>query len=259
MEETKAHANEEDVIRLEGVSVQYTAPSERYNTFKEYAIRWMQRKVQHQTFLALNNVNLSIRRNEIFGLVGNNGAGKSTLLKLVARVLRPSIGRVCVKGRVAPLLELGAGFHPELSGRENVFLNGAMLGFTRKEMEEKFDGIVEFSEIGDFIEAPIRTYSSGMLARLGFSVAIDVEPEILILDEVLSVGDEMFQRKCLDRIEHFVKGSATILFVSHSMKMVEEMCSRAAWLDHGEVKAVGEPGEVIEAYRAAQQEPPKTN
>lgn len=252
MEEAKAPAATDEAIRLEGVSVKYTAPSERYNTFKEYAIRWMQRKVRHQSFLALNNVNLTINRNEIFGLIGNNGAGKSTMLKLIARVLRPTTGRVCVRGRVAPLLELGAGFHPELSGRENVFLNGAMLGFTRKEMEQKFDDIVAFSEIGDFIEAPIRTYSSGMLARLGFSVAIDVEPDILILDEVLSVGDESFQRKCLHRIDNFVKGSATILFVSHSMALIEQMCQRAAWLDHGEIKAVGEPGAVIEAYRKSQ-------
>lgn len=245
--------NCDEVIRLENVSVQFSAPSERFNTFKEYAIRWLQRKVQHQHFLALHNVNLTIYRSEIFGIIGNNGAGKSTLLKLIARVLRPSSGRVCVDGRVAPLLELGAGFHPELSGRENVYLNGAMLGFSRADMDRKFDGIVAFSELGDFIEAPLRTYSSGMWARLGFSVAMDVDPDILILDEILSVGDESFQRKCLNRIEQFKRSDATILLVSHNMSLVEEMCKRAVWLDHGQVKAVGNAGEVIEAYRRAQQ------
>jgi ABC-type polysaccharide/polyol phosphate transport system ATPase subunit len=242
----------EEVIRLENVSVKYSAPSERFNTFKEYAIRWLQGKVQHNSFLALHDVNLAVYRNEIFGIIGNNGAGKSTMLKLISRVLRPSTGRVYVKGRVAPLLELGAGFHPELSGRENVFLNGAMLGFSRAEMTRKFPGIVAFSEIGDFIEAPLRTYSSGMWARLGFSVAIDVDPDILILDEILSVGDESFQRKCLNRIDQFIRGKATILFVSHNMALIEQMCQRTVWLDHGEIKAVGETCAVIDAYRKAQ-------
>lgn len=241
-----------EVIRLEKVSVQYRAPSERFNTLKEYVIRSLQGKVRHEAFLALSDVSFSVCRNEIFGLVGNNGAGKSTLLKLIARVLRPSTGRVCVRGRVAPLLELGAGFHPELSGRENVYLNGAMLGFSQAQMNQKFDGIVDFSELGAFIEAPLRTYSSGMWARLGFSVAIDVDPEILILDEILSVGDESFQHKCLNRIENFVKGNATILMVSHNLALIESMCDRVAWLDHGQLKAIGPAKEVVAIYRQAQ-------
>lgn len=253
MEDTSSTAPREAAVRLENVSVKYVAPSERFNTFKEYAIRWLQGKVKHQSFLALNNVNLTVYQNEIFGIIGNNGAGKSTLLKLVSRVLRPSSGRVYVKGRVAPLLELGAGFHPELSGRENVFLNGAMLGFSRTEMNRKFSEIVDFSEIGDFIEAPLRTYSSGMQARLGFSVAMDVDPDILILDEILSVGDESFQHKCLRRIDEIIRGKATVMIVSHNMEMIEKMCQRTAWLDHGEVKAIGETREVIDTYRRAQQ------
>lgn len=252
MEDLRTPLQPDEVIRLENVTVQYRAPSERFNTFKEYAIRWVQGKVQHNNFLALKNVNLTVKRNEIFGIIGNNGAGKSTMLKLIARVLRPSTGRVCVDGRVAPLLELGAGFHPELSGRENVYLNGAMLGFTRSDMDRKINGIIEFSELGDFIEAPLRTYSSGMWARLGFSVAIDTNPDILILDEILSVGDESFQAKCLRRISDFIRGNTTILFVSHSMPLIESMCDRVAWLDHGEVKAVGDKTTVIAAYRAAQ-------
>lgn len=248
----KQETSSDEVIRLENVSVKFTAPSERFNTFKEYAIRWVQGKVQHQVFLALNDVSFSVHRNEVFGIIGNNGAGKSTLLKLIARVLRPSTGRVCVEGRVAPLLELGAGFHPELSGRENVFLNGAMLGFSRKDMARKFDDIVSFAELGDFIEAPLRTYSSGMWARLGFSVAMDVDPDILILDEILSVGDESFQQKCLNRIQSFRQGDATILLVSHNMALVEAMCQRAVWLDHGQVKALGDTRTVIKTYRDAQ-------
>lgn len=254
MEENKTPIADDEVIRLENVSVQYRAPSERFNTFKEYAIRWLQGKVRHESFMALQGVSMAVKRNEIYGIIGNNGAGKSTMLKLIARVLRPSTGRVCVRGRVAPLLELGAGFHPELSGRENVYLNGAMLGFSRAEMNRKFDNILEFSEIGEFIDAPLRTYSSGMWARLGFSVAIDIDPDILILDEILSVGDESFQRKCLRYIENSIKGHTTILFVSHNMALVESMCQRVLWLDHGHVKAVGEPKPVIEAYRMAQKQ-----
>jgi len=239
---------DDEVIRLENVSVRYRVPQERIGTFKEYAIRWVQGKVKHRSFLALQDINLSILKGEVFGLVGENGAGKSTLLKLIARVLRPSSGRITVKGSVAPLLEIGAGFHPELTGRENVFLNGAMLGFTQEEMEEKFPRIVDFAELGDFIEAPLRTYSSGMWARLGFAVATETQPEILIVDEILSVGDESFQHKSLERIQSFKADGATILLVSHSMNMIEQMCQRAAWLSHGNLIAYGSTHAVVEQY-----------
>jgi ABC-2 type transport system ATP-binding protein len=224
-------------------------PSERIRTFKEYFIRRLKGEVQMQTFWALQNVALDVDRGEVFGLVGVNGAGKSTLLKVVARVLRPTKGRVIVRGRVAPLLEMGAGFHPELTGRENVFLNGALLGFSYREMQEKFDQIVDFAELGQFINAPIRTYSSGMYARLGFSVATASEPDVLLVDEVLSVGDEAFQKKCSMRIEAFRLHGTAILLVSHNMDMIKAMCQRAAWLDHGILKAIGEPVQVIQAYR----------
>ncbi len=239
---------QEEVIRLENVTVAYRVPQERIDTFKEYMIRWMQGKIKHRKFLALQNVSLSVRRGEVLGLIGPNGAGKSTLLKLVARVLRPSSGRVVVQGRVAPLLEIGAGFHPELTGRENIFLNGAMLGFSRKEMEEKFQRIVDFAELGDFIDAPLRTYSSGMWARLGFAVATDSQPEVLIVDEILSVGDEAFQRKSLERIQSFQAQGATILLVSHTMETIEKMCQQVAWLDHGQVIAYGSAGSVVDSY-----------
>ena len=249
---TIATFDPETVIRLDSVSVRYRAPNERISTFKEYAIRWLQGRIKHEFFMALNNVDLDIHRGDVFGLIGHNGAGKSTLLKVIARVLRPTTGRVRVRGRVAPLLELGAGFHPELSGRENIILNGAMFGFTRGQMEEKVNRIIDFSELHTFIDAPMRTYSSGMWARLGFAVATDVDPDILILDEVLSVGDEAFQRKCQARIQEFHQKQATILIVSHNTTLIEDMCQRAAWLDHGVVKAVGDAKTIGEMYRASQ-------
>lgn len=236
------------VIRLENVSVRYRVPQERIGTFKEYAIRWIQGKIQHNSFLALNNVSLEIYKGEVFGLIGRNGAGKSTLLKLLARVLRPTSGRIWVRGRVAPLLEIGAGFHPELTGRENIYLNGALLGFTRQQMDEKFQRIVEFAELGNFIDAPLRTYSSGMWARLGFAVATDTRPEILIVDEILSVGDEAFQRKSYERIESFRQSGATILLVSHSMAAIENNCQRAAWLEQGKLMAIGSAKAVVDQY-----------
>lgn len=239
-------------IQLDNVSVRYRAPNERVSTFKEYMIRRLQGRIRHLYFWALRDISLSIHQGEVFGIIGNNGAGKSTLLKVIARVLRPTQGRVRVRGRVAPLLELGAGFHPELSGRENIILNGAMFGFTSAEMERKVDRIIDFSELQSFIDAPMRTYSSGMWARLGFAVATDVEPDILILDEVLAVGDESFQRKCIDRIKAFRDDGATILMVSHNTGMVEAMCQRAAWLDHGQAKCVGPVEEVAKAYRESQ-------
>jgi ABC-2 type transport system ATP-binding protein len=242
-------SNAEQAIRLEDVSVRYRVPSERIGTFKEYTIRFLKRQIQMRTFWALNNVSLDVRRGEVFGVVGNNGAGKSTLLKVVARVLRPTKGRVVVWGRVAPLLELGAGFHPELTGKENIFLNGALLGFSHHETLEKFDQIVEFSELGEFINAPIRTYSTGMYARLGFSVATASEPDVLIVDEILGVGDETFRKKCQARIETFRQRGSAILLVSHDMPTVHGLCQRVAWLDHGILMMVDEPDRVIKAYR----------
>ena len=236
------------IVHLENVSVEYRVPQERIGTFKEYVIRLLEGKIKQRMFHALNNVNLDVVRGEVFGLIGPNGAGKSTLLKLIARVLRPTQGRVMVMGHVAPLLEVGAGFHPELTGRENVFLNGAMLGFSRQEMQEKFPRIVEFAELGDFIDAPLRTYSTGMSARLGFAVATDTQPDILIVDEILSVGDEAFQHKSFERIQEIKAKGATILLVSHSMTTIENVCHRAAWLQHGKLIAVDDARVVVAQY-----------
>ncbi|MBL8186542.1 MAG: ATP-binding cassette domain-containing protein [Acidobacteria bacterium] len=242
-------ANDADVvIRLENVSVVYRAPRERIKTFKEYVIRKVKRQVEHQQFNALRDASLELRRGEVFGLIGHNGAGKSTMLKLVSRVMKPTRGRVWVKGKIAPLLELGAGFHPELSGRENIFLNGTLLGYSRAEMAKLFDSIVEFAEIEDFIDAPLRTYSTGMAGRLGFAVATATRPDILIVDEVLSVGDEQFQEKCAERITEFRRQGTTILLVTHSSELVQRICDRAAWLDHGQICSVGQPAEIVRQY-----------
>ncbi len=239
---------EKPVIELHDIVVKYSAPSERIGTFKEYAIRVLQGKVKKASFLALNHVNLSIEKGQVFGVIGQNGAGKSTLLKVIARVLPPTSGRVIVRGWIAPLLELGAGFHPELTGRENIYLNGAILGFSHDEMDALFDPIVAFSELGNFIEAPVRTYSSGMYARLAFSVATAVRPEVLLVDEILGVGDEAFQAKCYQRIFDYCADGTTVVFVSHSMPAVLKICQQAAWINHGIVCAQGDPQEVIDAY-----------
>ncbi|MDI9530191.1 MAG: ABC transporter ATP-binding protein, partial [Chloroflexota bacterium] len=233
------------MIQLENVSVDYRLPSERIGTFKEYAIRKLQRKIRINKFSALKGVNLQVNQGEVFGLIGNNGAGKSTMLKVISKVLKPTTGRVVIYGKIAPLLELGAGFHPELSGRENVFLNGSLLGYSRAEMEVVFDDIVEFSELSQFIDSPVRAYSSGMFARLGFAVATAHVPEILILDEILSVGDEAFQRKCNNRMKSFQQAGTTVLMVSHALDTLEGMCNRLAWIDHGKILKIGEPHEVI--------------
>ena len=238
------------VIQLENVSVRYRVPRQRIPSFKEYMIRWLRREVEYNEFWALKGVNMEVRQGEAFGVIGANGAGKSTLLKVVARVLRPISGRVRVRGRVAPLLELGAGFDFELTGRENVFLNGAILGYSRQAIAERFDRIVDFAGVREFVDAPLRTYSSGMVVRLGFAVATDVQPEVLIVDEVLQVGDAEFARKSAARIEAFRAAGSTILMVSHNLGVVAQMCARAAWIEHGLVRAIGLAPEVVAQYQA---------
>ncbi len=239
------------VISFENISVRYRVPRERITSIKEYAIRWVTRRLSaHDEFWALSNVNFEIQRGEIFGIIGRNGAGKSTSLKLIARVLTPTNGRILVRGSVAPLIELGAGFNYELTGRENIFLNGALLGHTKREMESLLPRIIDFAEIGDFLDAPLRTYSSGMVARLGFSVATCVRPDILLVDEVLAVGDMRFQEKCMQLMNQYHEMGTTIVFVSHAMQTVSGFCQRAVWLEEGQVKAVGSSKEIVEQYIA---------
>jgi ABC-type polysaccharide/polyol phosphate transport system ATPase subunit len=242
-------AAKQAVISLESVRVVYRVPHERIRSVKEYAIRLLKGGVPEGELHALKGVSLDVKGGEIFGIVGHNGAGKSTLLRVIARVIRPRSGRVVVKGRVAPLLELGAGFHPELTGRENVFLNGTLLGHSEAALRGRMREIVEFAELRDFIDAPLRTYSSGMVARLGFAVATAFRPDVLLLDEVLAVGDERFQQKCLARIEEFKRQGVTFLVVAHSAGLLRTMCDRLLWLDHGTVRAVGEAARVADSYR----------
>ena len=199
-------------------------------------------------FTALKNISFEVLAGETVGIIGKNGAGKSTILGLLAGVLKPTLGEMNVHGRLAPLLQLGAGFHGELSGRENILLNGILLGMLKQEVEEQVDSIIEFSEIGKFIDQPIRTYSSGMKARLGFSVAIHCEPDILLLDEVLSVGDQDFQEKCIEKMLVFKTSGKTIIFVSHSIPQIEQICERVLWIEKGEVFLSGKPEEVLPIY-----------
>jgi ABC-type polysaccharide/polyol phosphate transport system ATPase subunit len=202
----------------------------------------------HETFMALNGVSCQVRQGQTLGVIGRNGSGKSTALKLVAGITKPTGGTVKVRGRISALIELGAGFHPEISGRENVFINGIMLGLTRREIQQRFDEIVEFAELREFIDAPVKTYSSGMYMRLGFAVAIHVDPDVLLVDEVLAVGDEAFTHKCLDKFAEFKRRNKTILLVTHSLGLVERFCDEALWLDHGEKRGQGDPKRIIGAY-----------
>ena len=201
-----------------------------------------------QEFLALKNINFTVKRGESWGLIGKNGSGKSTLLKLISGIIRPYQGNVTVNGSISPLIELGAGFDPELTARENIFLNGALLGYSKRFIESHFQEIVDFAELNDFIDVPIKNFSSGMSARLGFAIATVQKPDILIVDEVLAVGDFAFQQKCKERMEHLLSNGTTLLFVSHSIEQVKELCSKAIWIDNGEVRAIGETHSVSQEY-----------
>lgn len=240
----------EPVIIFEKVTKTY--PYYGYITagFKNFLFN-LPKAIKHtkKRFTALENVSFEVYRGECFGIIGKNGAGKSTLLGLAAGVLKPDKGKIVVRGRIFPLLELGAGFHPELTGRENIILNGILLGMTKSEVLRKIDEIIEFSELGEFVDQPLRTYSSGMVARLGFSVIAHLDPEILLVDEILAVGDINFQKKCMEKIMDFRKNGVTILLVSHNLEQVEKLCDRAMWIDEHKVKIIGDPKEVCKAYR----------
>jgi len=244
---------EGEAIRVEKVAKLFrrTLPGDRLRTLKSALVgRSLTRGLKPEEAIeALEEVDFTVNKGEAFGVIGGNGSGKSTLLKLVAGMLKPSQGRIVVAGRVAALIELGAGFHPEISGRENVFINGAVLGLSRKQIERRYEEIVEFSGLGDFMEEPVKNYSSGMYVRLGFAVAVHTDPDILLVDEVLAVGDEAFAHRCLRRIEEFLAAGKTLLLVSHSLDLVEGVCDRVLWLDHGVQRLVGEPRRVIDAYR----------
>lgn len=237
------------MIEALDVSKRFRVWEDRSRSIKETAINFLKgQKRSFRDVLALRNINFTIREGESVGFIGENGSGKSTLLKLLCGIYVPDSGRIVTKGKISALLELGVGFHPDLTGEENIFLNGSMLGFDQKEMRKRFEEIVSFSEIGDFIYSPIRTYSSGMWMRLGFSVAMCVDPDILLIDEVLAVGDEAFQKKCLDRLEEFKSAGKTIIIVSHALPMVQKFCERVILLHEGRIVVDGEPEGAIERY-----------
>jgi len=236
-------------VSFDDVSKRFVLRHERAYTVLESVIGLVKpTRRSTEEFWALREVSFEIVAGETFGIIGPNGAGKSTVLKLMARILEPTSGEVTVRGRISPLLELGAGFHPELTGRENVYLNAALFGVSQAEAQDRYDQIVEFSELRDFIDAPLKHYSSGMYMRLGFAVAANIIPDVLLVDEFLAVGDEAFQKKCLSKIEEFRREGRTIVFVSHSLRTVEDLCSRALWLDHGRVEAIGPTADVVERY-----------
>lgn len=236
------------MIRVEDVTMRFRMNSDRILSLKEFVTTALRGKLRYEEFTALSHVSFEVQRGETLGLIGRNGAGKSTMLKIISGILKPTEGHVEICGNVVPMLELGSGFDMDLTGQENIFLNGAILGYGEEFLKEKYNEIVEFSELGQFIDAPIRNYSSGMLARLAFSVATVVEPEILIVDEILSVGDAAFQEKSKKRMLELMGGGTTVLFVSHSIDQIREMCSRVIWLEHGAIKMLKEAGEVCDAY-----------
>lgn len=236
-------------IWIENVTQRFRVIKERPDTLRELFSRFLRHPVNFHEFNALNNISLEVPHGEMLGIIGPNGSGKSTLLKVIAGVYKPFSGEVRVNGSLAPLIELGAGFHHELTGRENILINGLLIGYSKREMQQREQDIIKFAEIGDFIDAPIKQYSSGMSMRLAFAVASEVNPEILIIDEILGVGDLAFQQKCFDRILGFREGGKTILFVSHNLDQIVKYCDRAIWLEHGEIVADGAPDDIVKEYR----------
>ena len=236
------------VVSVKNVDMEFNLASEQLNSLKEYFLKLAKGELHFQKFLALQNINLEVKAGESLALIGVNGSGKSTLLKVIAGVMEPTRGTVQVRGSIAPMIELGAGFDMELTARENIFLNGAVLGHDEKFMAEHFDSIIDFAELRDFVDVPVKNFSSGMVARLGFAIATEVPADLLIVDEVLAVGDFRFQEKCRERMQQMLSGGTTLLFVSHSADQVRELCKKALWLEHGKIKAYGPADEVCKEY-----------
>ena len=236
------------IIEIQDVSMRFRLSNDRISSLKEFVTTALRGKLQYKEFEALKHISFSVDRGETVGIIGRNGSGKSTLLKIISGIMKPTSGNVTVKGNVVPMLELGSGFDMDLSGSENIFLNGAILGYSERFLKEKYDEIVAFSELGEFIDVPIRNYSSGMLMRLAFSIAAMVEPEILIADEILAVGDEAFQHKSMGRMKEMMSGGTTVLLVSHSLKQIKKVCDRVIWLNGGQIKMVGNTDEVCDNY-----------
>lgn len=235
-------------IEVDNVTVRFNLASEKVDNLKEYIIKLAKKELIFQEFLALKNVSLKVKRGESWALIGVNGSGKSTLLKVISGIIKPYRGQITVRGEIAPLIELGAGFDPNLTARENIYLNGTLLGHSKKYMDDHFNEIVDFAELWDFLDTPIKNFSSGMAARLGFSIATMVKPDILIVDEILAVGDFLFQKKCLQRMNSLMGAGTTLLFVSHNLERVKQICDHAIWLEKGQVKMCGNVDTVCNAY-----------
>ena len=238
------------IISVDHVSMKFHMNTNKTTNLKEWVVAFLKGKLRYADFLALRDVSFAVQPGAVMGIIGQNGSGKSTLLKIISSVYKPTTGAVSVRGRVAPMLELGSGFDYELSGRENVFLNGAILGYSEKFLKSKYDEIVDYAELREFIMQPLKTYSSGMVTRLAFSIATLVEPEILVVDEILSVGDERFQRKSGERMRQMMEGGTTVLMVSHKLEQIRDLCTRVLWLDHGKLMAIGDTQRVCDAYQA---------
>lgn len=242
----------ENAIEVKNISMIFRMTTQKISSLKEFTVKKLKRQIKYKEFAAVKDVSFSVKRGEVVGLIGLNGSGKSTTLKIVSGIIKPTSGTVTVNGTISPLIELGAGFDFELTARENVYLNGSVLGFSRAEMNAKMNDIIEFSELHEFMDTPIKNFSSGMVARLGFSIATNVIPEILIVDEVLAVGDFLFQQKCEKRINELMSGGTTVLIVSHAIDQIERLCDRVVWLEHGQVKMIGSTAEVCAEYKKIQ-------
>lgn len=239
----------ENAVELKNIEMHFNMSKEKLESLKEYFLRLVTKKLMFEDFVALNNISFNIKKGDVFGLVGLNGSGKSTMLKVISGILTPTKGTVETVGTIAPLIELGAGFDMDLTARENIYLNGSVLGYSKKFMDEKFDEIVEFSEMQEFLDTPMKNYSSGMVARIGFAIATITKPDILIVDEILAVGDFHFQEKCEKRISQMINDETTVIIVSHSIDQIERLCKHCAWLEKGHLKMIGDAQEVCNAYK----------
>lgn len=237
-----------NIIEVDNVSLRYNKPTEKVGTLKEFFVRLLKGKLRYKEFWVLNNISVDVKRGESLALIGLNGCGKTTLLKTIAGILEPTKGEVRISGTIAPLINLGAGFDMESTAKENVFLNGAILGYSKKQMQERYDSIVEFSELQEFMNTPIKNFSSGMLSRLGFAIAVDVQPDILLVDEVLSVGDFNFRQKCQKKIEEMLDNGTTLVYVSHNMNEVTRLCKHALWLKDNHMHMYGKSEDVVKEY-----------
>lgn len=241
--------SKENAVEVRNVEMHFNMSKEKLESLKEYFIKLLKRQLMFEDFVAIDNISFDIKKGDVFGIVGLNGSGKSTILKIISGILTPTKGTVATSGTIAPLIELGAGFDMELTARENIYLNGSVLGYSKKFMDEKFDDIVEFSEMRDFLDVPMKNYSSGMVARIAFAIATITSPDILIVDEILAVGDFLFQQKCEERINAMINDDTTVIIVSHSIEQIERLCKHCMWLEKGKIKMIGEMSEVCNAYK----------